>query len=74
MKVLEDDDSGCRHSSRDHCLGEALAESAEPSASREATEVTITKEDSVKEPETVRSVPFQHGNESANAADSCQME
>ncbi|XP_017275879.1 box C/D snoRNA protein 1 [Kryptolebias marmoratus] len=57
------DDSGCRHSSRDPSLGESAAGSADPSA-----EVTMT------EPETARSVHCQHGNESANAADSCQME
>lgn len=73
LKDMEDVDESGR-SSRDRCLGEALAESDEASASREATEVTMTKEDSAKEPETVRSVPCRHGNESAHAADSCQME
>lgn len=68
------DVSGCRHSSRDGSLGEVFAGAAEPSTSSEATEVTMTEEDSVKEPETVRSVHCQHGNESADAADSCQME
>lgn len=68
------DVSGCRHSSRDDSLGELFAGSAEPSTSSEATEVTMTKEGSVKEPETVRSVHCQHGNESADDADSCQME
>ncbi|MEQ2279235.1 hypothetical protein AMECASPLE_007374 [Ameca splendens] len=71
-EIVDSSDEDEEVISRDECFSKNLTVNA--STCRESAEVTLTKENSVNETESVLSHHCQLGNESAAASDSCQME